>query len=141
MSSVAQLLRRANDYEGPSADNIDRRILDALRLFEQRPAEHLQISDLAAAANLGVTHFNLLFRECMNETPAAYMRRLRTTRARKLLEQTDLPVKAIALSNGFRDAAHFSRTFFKVCGRWPTEYRTAAQIDLGLQAKRKNRET
>jgi transcriptional regulator GlxA family with amidase domain len=75
----------------------------------------------------------------MKETPAAYMRRLRTNRARTLLEQTDLPVKAIALANGFRDAAHFSRTFFKLFGSWPTEYRRAAQNDLGSHAKRRDR--
>jgi AraC-like DNA-binding protein len=134
MNVVAQLLR-PSPLEQPSSDTIDHRIADAIRQIELRSERPPRIAELAAAANLGPTQFNLLFREHMNETPAAYVRRCRTRRARELLEHTDLPVKAIALANGFRDAAHFSRTFFKLCGKWPTEHRKAARACYGSSTK------
>jgi AraC-like DNA-binding protein len=140
MNAVARWLLRPHDENPPLVEAaIDPRILDALDQIERRPAAPPRISELAAAAKLGPTQFNLLFRESMNETPAAYMRRWRTSRARELLEQTDLPVKAIALSHGFRDAAHFSRAFFKLCGSWPTEYRKTAKASLVSRDRRKDR--
>jgi AraC-like DNA-binding protein len=131
MNAVAQLLRRPRETEQSSLDMIDPRIAHALQQIELQAEQPPRISELAAAANLGMTQFSLLFRQYTGETPAAYLRRCRTRRARELLEQTDLPVKAIALANGFRDAAHFSRTFFKLYGKWPTEYRKAAQPSCG----------
>jgi AraC family transcriptional regulator, arabinose operon regulatory protein len=129
MSAVARLLLRPRDSERPLLEpTIDPRILNALDWIEGPAAAPPRISELAAAVNLGTTQFNLLFRDSVNETPAAYIRRRRATRARELLEETDLPVKAIALSQGFRDAAHFSRSFFKACGCWPTEYRKRRRV-------------
>lgn len=129
MNAVARLLLHPRVSERRSVEPaVDPRILTALDWIEGSATAPPRISELAAAASLGRTQFNLLFRHYVNETPAAYIRRRRATRSRELLEETDLPIKAIALSQGFRDAAHFSRAFFKACGCWPTEYRKRRRI-------------
>jgi AraC-like DNA-binding protein len=107
----------------PVEPAIDPRILNALDRIDGHATARPRISELAAAVNLGRTQFNSLFRQQVNETPSSYIRRRQAARACELLVETDWPIKTIALSHGFSDAAHFSRAFFRACGCWPTEYR------------------
>lgn len=128
MTAVAQLLHRQATSTTSSLPAIDPRVATALREIEARAARPPRIPELAAAAGLGLTQFNALFRSWTNETPAAYIRRCRLMRACAVLEQSDEPVKVVALSHGFRDASHFSRVFFKQYGSWPTEHRKAHRV-------------
>ena len=45
---------------------------------------------------------------------------IRLSRAHNLLQQTDLPVTAIAISTGFRSLEHFSRAYRAVFGCAPS---------------------
>jgi AraC-like DNA-binding protein len=129
MNVIARLLVHPRDSErGLAEPAIDPRIQTALDWIEAPATAPPRISELAAAVSLGKTQFNLLFRHYLTETPAAYIRRRQAARARELLEETDVSIKVIAHSQGFRDAAHFSRSFFKACGSWPTEYRKRHRI-------------
>jgi AraC-like DNA-binding protein len=117
--------------EPPVAENLDGRIEHALAEIEQRLGEPLGVDDLARGVELGVSQFARMFRARVGEPPAAYVRRVRLSRARELLEDTETPIKAIAFACGFRDAAHFSRTFFATQGVWPSQHRRQA-----VQARR-----
>ena len=128
MAALAELLQRQAARKTSSLPAMDPRVATALREIEARAAQPPRIPELAAAVGLGLTQFNVLFRTWTNESPAAYILRCRLLRACAVLEQSHEPVKVVALSHGFRDAAHFSRAFFKQYGSWPTEYRKAHGI-------------
>ena len=93
-------------------------------------AEHfggnILVADLAAAASLSPTHFSRLFARTMNRSPMRFVTEYRVERARQLLDDPSEPLAAVALACGFADQAHFSRTFSRLTGSSPSEYRLQA---------------
>ena len=59
----------------------------------------------------------------LGESPAALVRRLRLEEAQRLLEQTSLPLKAIAARTHIGDSATLWRIFVRHLGVTPAEYR------------------
>src|SRR4029079_6739870 len=62
-------------------------------------------------------------REHLGESPAALVRRLRVDEARRLLEETSLPLKDITERTGLGDASTMWRVFTRRLGVTPTAYR------------------
>lgn len=64
-------------------------------------------------------------------SPAQYITDFRVNAACRLLEETELPVSAVARSVGYNDSLYFSRIFHKTKGVSPTEYRADALCTKG----------
>jgi AraC family transcriptional regulator len=79
--------------------------------IDSRLHEQLNLETLAAVAGVGLWTFTHHFRESFGRTPHAYVIERRVDRARRLLTQTSLPIKEIALVCGFADQAHMTRVF------------------------------
>jgi transcriptional regulator GlxA family with amidase domain len=62
-------------------------------------------------------------REHLGESPAALVRRLRVDEARRLLEETSLPLKDITARTGLGDASTLWRVFTQRLGVTPAAYR------------------
>ncbi len=89
-------------------------------------ADSIRISSLAKQVNLGERHFTRVFSQMFNETPGAYISRLRIEKAKSLLTSTRLSMTNIALECGFSHAQHFSTKFHDVVGASPSQYRLIA---------------
>lgn len=113
---------------------MDRRIADAIATMDAHLRAGVKIADLAAAAGLSTSRFGRLFRDATGTTPAAYLRRLRMTRARALLERTSLSVAEIMAHVGVRDPSHFARDFRREHGVSPRAYRQ--QLRFSTRATR-----
>jgi AraC-like DNA-binding protein len=98
-------------------------IAHARLLIQTHLADHLTISDLAAATHLSPAYLAALFRAQTGETPGQYRTRLRTERARLLLAETDLPITMIAADLGYSSSQHFATAFRHAAGTTPTRYR------------------
>jgi len=74
---------------------------------------HLDIDNetLARMASYSPWHFIRAFRAAYQETPHAYLVRLRLERARRLLCASPLAIAEIALASGFENRCAFSRLF------------------------------
>ena len=59
----------------------------------------------------------------LDESPAELVRRLRLAEARRLLEETTLPLKNVASRTGLGDQSTLWRTFMRDLGITPAEYR------------------
>lgn len=101
----------------------------------ERAMEHLRattpqrtsVDTLAAMVGLSTSHFATLFREQVGVPPLHYQRELRMTKARTLLDTTDLGVGVIASQCGFDDPLYFSRQFTRAHGQSPSAYRSRAR--------------
>ena len=86
-------------------------------------ADAIRVSSLAKQVELGERHFTRVFSQMFNETPAAYITRLRIEKAKNLLTSTRRSMTDIALECGFSHAQHFSTKFRDVVGASPSQYR------------------
>lgn len=107
----------------PRLDLVSKHIHDHLN-------EPLSVEALAAVAHLSASRLAHLFHSAQGTTPMEFVNRLRMDRARHLLDNTDLPVKAIGASVGYPAPDHFSKRFRQINGLSPIEYRNrpGAQI-------------
>lgn len=96
----------------------------------ERCREHLalhytEIRDLAEAARqcgISPVHLCRLFQRYAQETPHAYLTRLKINHAADCIARKNLLVKEAAAEVGFEDPYHFSRVFKKVLGICPSRF-------------------
>jgi AraC-like DNA-binding protein len=86
-------------------------------------SEDVSIERLATIANYSPAQFRRLFTKLMGQSPSAYIANIRINNAKVLLKTTDKRISDIAVEVGFFDHSHFIRTFKKLVGSTPAEYR------------------
>lgn len=91
-------------------------------LVDARLGERLHVSKLATATGLSASCFARLFKQTTGETPHAFITRRRIARAVAMIEQGDASLAEIAVTCGFADQAHFTRSFRAVMGQTPAKY-------------------
>lgn len=80
-----------------------------------------------AAYELGLSVSTLKRRLAEGEgSYSQVLERRRKHWAQHLLARTDLPIKVVAQSLGYRHAANFTRAFVRMCGTSPSRYRSGA---------------
>jgi len=104
------------------------RWLDQIRdLLNENFAQHVSLAELAAVAGVHPVYLATMFRENFHCTVGDYVRRLRVDFASRELSSTDTPLAEIALAAGFAHQSHFARTFKRLTGLTPRQYRSAAR--------------
>ena len=93
-------------------------------------ASPLATAAVARAIGLSPRQLERLFRRHLGQTPGAYAAGLRLDRARILLNETSLPVTAIAGRCGYATPSRFSAAYRSRFGRTPSEERRAAEAGL-----------
>ena len=86
-------------------------------------AEPLPIEQLAAVARLSASHFARAFRVSVGVSPHAFIMSERIERAKRLMLETNQPIREIALSCGLGDQAHLTRLFTRGEGLSPAAWR------------------
>jgi YesN/AraC family two-component response regulator len=99
-----------------------RRALDFIR---EHFTEPIALADVAREAGLSRYHFCRLFHHELSITFHDYVHDLRVGRAKIMLANSGLRVSEVAYGVGFNDLSHFDRTFRKIVGQSPTEYRAS----------------
>jgi AraC family transcriptional regulator of adaptative response / DNA-3-methyladenine glycosylase II len=95
----------------------------ALRLIDEGGLDGAGIDDLAARLGLGGRHLRRLFVEQLGASPLSIARSRRVHFARKLLDETDLPMVEVAAAAGFGSLRRFNTEVRAVFQRSPTELR------------------
>lgn len=85
--------------------------------------EPLPVERIAAGVGMSPRTLSRWCREHLDESPAELVRRFRVEQARRLLEETSLPVKDITARTGLGDASTLWRAFTQDLGVTPAEYR------------------
>lgn len=86
-------------------------------------SDHLDLDDLARAANVSKYHFARSFVAAYGETPMRYLTRRRIERAQDLLRSANLTVTEVCTLVGFSSLGSFSSRFRALVGESPTRYR------------------
>jgi AraC family transcriptional regulator len=91
-------------------------------------------TELAQRAYLTRFHFDRLFTAVVNESPAAFRRRLLLERAAYRLVRSHTPVTEIALDSGYGSNQAFTRAFDRAFGISPSEHRRRGVPKFRLDA-------
>lgn len=111
-----------------TAQTATTRPIDRIRLHVlENPRAHLRLGALAEVAGVSPRHLSRLFRDELGMTPGAYVELARVDIARQLLEDGNVPIKAIAYAAGFGSTATLRRAFLRRIGVTPLEYRARFQ--------------
>jgi transcriptional regulator GlxA family with amidase domain len=85
--------------------------------------EPLPVERVAAGVGMSARTLARWCREHLDASPAELVRRFRLDEARRLLEETPLPLKDVAARTGLGDASTMWRAFTQRLGVTPAEYR------------------
>ncbi|MGC7095039.1 GlxA family transcriptional regulator [Amycolatopsis lurida] len=88
----------------------------------------LSVADLAAHLNVSSRTLARRFAEQLGTSPGAWLLSRRVAEARTLLEETNLPVEAIAARVGLTSAVNLRRRFHALVGTTPGAYRRAFRV-------------
>jgi AraC family transcriptional regulator len=121
LEMVAELSRIPDDG---SLRQLPRWLTDARDILHDRLAENLSHAELAGLVGIHPVHLARRFRAAYRCTMGEYVRRLRVERACDQMRQSGTPLTRIAAMAGFADQSHFSRTFKRMTGMTPREFRT-----------------
>lgn len=100
---------------------------EAIRKVQDHIENHfstpLTVNDLAKKFAFSRRNFVRRFKEATNNTPIAYIQRVRIEAAKRLLESSDHSIEAIMDQIGYSDGKAFRTVFKKITGFRPSEYR------------------
>lgn len=95
----------------------------AEELMRSEFREPLTLSMISKALDVHPVHLATTFQKVYGFSVGEFIRRLRVEYACSELANSDRPIIKIALTAGFYDQSHFSRTFKRVMGMTPAQYR------------------
>jgi len=99
------------------------RLRDVSAFVVEHIDEALPVERIAAGAGMSPRTLSRWCRGPLGESPAELVRRLRLDEARRLLEETSLPLKEITARTGLGDASTLWRVFTRRLGVTPAAYR------------------
>lgn len=95
----------------------------AVRLIGDGALDHAPVEALAASLGVGARHLARLFDKHLGASPGQIARTARVQRAKRLLDETILPMTEIASQAGFRSLRRFNAVFAEVYKRPPSGIR------------------
>lgn len=107
----------------PSLHHGDAAVLRVQVWLQTLASESMTIDKMATKARLGQRTFLRRFQKATGLTPTEYVQHLKVQKARELLEFTTLSMKEISWKVGYGDAGSFRKTFQKIVGLPPGDYR------------------
>ena len=97
----------------------------ALRLIGDGALEEDGIDRLAARLGVGARHLRRLFVEHLGASPIAIAQTRRLLSAKRLIDETEIPLTTVAMASGFGSIRRFNSAFLASYGRSPRELRQA----------------
>lgn len=94
-----------------------------IHYMNEHVEHNLTLEQLAAYFKYSPSHFSMLFQKETGVSPISYFIRLKIQKACQYIVLTKLKLNEISTKLGFEEPAYFSRTFTKVMGISPSEYR------------------
>ena len=97
-----------------------------MRLIAESGLEDGGVEGLAERLGVGSRHLRRLFVKHLGATPSAVAQTRRLHFAKKLIDETALPMNQVAIASGFGCVRRFNATIHKTYHRTPTHIRRLA---------------
>lgn len=114
----------SNSIEPTAAEPEPALVGSAKRYIQGRFQEKISLDEAARAVNASTRHFCKVFKEATGLTFTDYLARVRVEKAKNLLQNPHLRVSEIAFETGFDSISQFNRSFKRITGLAPTQFRS-----------------
>ncbi len=129
-----QLLRRhTDDCELPDDHLNDTFTAIQITRYLQMNTSTATLNDLAAQFHYSPEYTSRLVKRITGQTFIRLLTSVRIENAEQLLRDTMMPVADIASTVGYESSEHFIRTFHRITGETPSEYRRVRSIGTNRQ--------
>lgn len=98
-------------------------IFEAIYLIEENLSENLTTTEISNRVHMSRSYFCLCFKDVVGKTVNEYIQNARISKATHYLTYTNNTISVISEKIGYADAKYFSKTFKKITGLLPSEYR------------------
>lgn len=110
----------------------------AIRYIYENIDQPIHLEKMADTLGLSISSLKRLFQEATQQTPGAFIRRLRMEFAFRSLQSKNDSILEIALSSGFDDQSAFARCFKESFGYSPSQARKKLNIVEELESIKLN---
>lgn len=107
----------------PQKSSHKRNLLDIKNYLDQNYNKKITLDDLAERFFINKFYLTRIFKEQFGSSITNYLLQVRITHAKQLLRFSNMSIAEIAAECGMNDSNYFSRTFRKVEGMSPGEFR------------------
>lgn len=104
-------------------DRYQNSIQQALEYINEHYQSKIYLKDVCAISMMSTANFSAVFKHITGSTFTEYVNELRIKKAKELLLNEELSIRAIALMLGFVDTSYFNRVFKNSVGVSPLQYR------------------
>jgi AraC family transcriptional regulator of adaptative response / DNA-3-methyladenine glycosylase II len=94
-----------------------------MRLIHNGAIDKGSVQNLATRLGVDARHLSRLFQKHVGARPIEVAKTVRVQRAKRLIDETDLPLSEIAFRAGFGSVRRFNAVFAEVCKRQPSKIR------------------
>lgn len=106
-----------------SLSNYDKACLERVKTsIEDNPASVHTIKNLSASAGINRNKLNYGFKKLFGSSIHQFVIRTRMEKAKQMLSESELPIKAIAQLAGYRNTKSFITAFKKLSGLPPSQF-------------------
>ncbi|MFC7376737.1 helix-turn-helix domain-containing protein [Brachybacterium sp. GCM10030267] len=123
LTQLLLVLLRQEEVDAATAAR-ETRVARVIRHLHGHYTEHIELGELAERFFVSRHHLSREFRRHTGTTVISYVNDLRVDQARRLLQETELPVGRIAADVGFATVTHFNRVFRERTGSTPRAVRS-----------------
>ena len=113
----------SNSIELNEGEDEPKLVSNAKRYIRDHFNERISLDEAAKAVNASTRHFCKVFKEATGITFTDYLARVRVEKAKHLLQNPHLRVSEIAFETGFESISQFNRSFKRIAGMSPTQFR------------------
>lgn len=101
----------------------DRALARALSFIRENDSHRIEVKDVTRHAGVSRRALEQKFMKVLHRTPASEIRRVHLERAKRLLEETDLPIPDVAESAGYGSPEYMAGVFRSELQTTPLKYR------------------
>ncbi|MCZ8514199.1 response regulator [Paenibacillus filicis] len=123
-----RLRRMANGLQASRSGHFKDPMEEAKAYIDSRLSQEISLEQVAGMVGLTPTYFSALFKKLTNQTFVQYRINKRMEKAKELLSIPHIRIVDVAAEVGYEDYPHFTKTFKKIVGVSPSEYRSGLGI-------------
>lgn len=116
------------EIQNRKQEHVDDIISKVLEFINKNYKEDISLQDAAQYVNISYHYLSKIFKNEIGKGFSDYLTELRIEKSMQLLASKNMSIKEICQEIGYNDPNYYCKTFKKITGMTPTEYRSSSRL-------------